>query len=89
MTVADMPGITENDGAVVLPMSYDAANSLIDSSRRLQTVPLLTRQTLQYQHTPLMTTNSLQAKRKDEASATTTTPQPFYGPFSGTTQVSR
>jgi len=47
MTVADMPGITENDGAVVLPMSYDAADSLIDGSRRLQTVPLLTRQTLQ------------------------------------------
>jgi len=29
------------------------------------------------------------AVRKNTANATTTTPQPLYGPFSGTTQVSR
>ena len=42
-----MPGITQNNSAVVLAMSYDASDGLIDSTRRLQTIPVLTTQALQ------------------------------------------
>jgi len=47
-----MPGVAQNDSTIVMTMSYDAANGLIDCTPRLQPIPVLATQTLQPTNTP-------------------------------------